>query len=187
MKKKKKKRARRGGEERGERISRVIERQRTSSGSTLSTTILTSDSHALITPRGGRGKEYLLASFIGAVLVRQWRSGGFFHGDNAVLPVQEGRNNRFCETRACPGSVLLRAHAIHYTCFMDLVAWLPLSFLISHTENTFFQLALQFFTYDSNFSRVPILFPFSLLSVSCSLEFLSLRLTHFFPRNNHTF
>lgn len=85
----------------------------------LSWTILTSGSHAMITLRGGRRKEYLLASFIGLYSCVNG-GGGFFHGDNAVLPVQEGRNNRFCETRACLGSVLLGAHAIHYTCFMDL-------------------------------------------------------------------
>lgn len=43
--------------------------------------------------------------------------GGFFHGDNTVPPVQEGRNNRFCETRACSKCASF-AHAIRYTCFM---------------------------------------------------------------------
>lgn len=79
----------------------------------LSATILTSDSHAPITPRGGRGKEYLLASFIEARSCVNG-GGGFFHGDNAV---QEGRNNRYCETRACPEHAR-NVHAIPYTCFM---------------------------------------------------------------------
>lgn len=86
----------------------------------------------MITLRGGRRKEYLLASFIGLYSCVNG-GGGFFHGDNAVLPVQEGRNNRFCETRACLGSVLLGAHAIHYTCFMDTCSLLlPLSLSVSN-------------------------------------------------------
>lgn len=106
----------------------LIQERRTRKIGLLSWTILTSGSHAMITLRGGRRKEYLLASFIGLYSCVNG-GGGFFHGDNAVLPVQEGRNNRFCETRACLGSVLLRAHAIHYTCFMDLdtcLLFLPL-------------------------------------------------------------
>lgn len=111
----------------------MIQERRTRKIGLLSWTILTSGSHAMITLRGGRRKEYLLASFIGLYSCVNG-GGGFFHGDNAVLPVQEGRNNRFCETRACLGSVLLRAHAIHYTCFMDLDTcslFLPLSLCLS--------------------------------------------------------
>ena len=109
-----------------------------------------------------------------------------------VLPVQEGRNNRFCETRACLGGVLLRAHAIHYTCFMDLVASVCVSLSSSRArENTttFFQLTYNFLISSPpkvpNFSFPFFFFFFNL--VSFNLTFLFLRSTRYFAQTTTRF
>lgn len=84
--------------------------------STLSPATFTSDSHAPITLRGGRGKEYLLASFIG--LTRA--SMAAVASSTEIMPscrfkkagiIVSVRHER---APAVPGSV----HAIRSTCFM---------------------------------------------------------------------